>query len=406
MNLRVCRVLVIGLFWVSLPASGQEIPEHYHPVRPMAMGGAFTAIANDENAVWTNPAGIARIRKARSRSVVNLVKFPNAIAGANLSGKDFYSSLQQANEEDSASTLSANADDLTEKPFWAMAGAFPMMMLDFGSMPAVMGGFSHTTMKAVVDEENVNQAYTEIISDVGGVLSLAYTNRTNRLNIGIQVRSVARLAYEDTIATTSLVDSEVMQTLIQDGANKSAGLGVDAGFMWTFGDFWFPTIGIAVLNVPLGCKDDYLNPFSKKRETVCGTVFSGDFANPDAISTVDPTDIRFGVSITPRLTRKIALRIALDVHHFHYAAGVNNFGYSEIPVLKTIHGGVELFVGNPLLPAPVSASVGMSQGYYTMGGSMRLGFLSLDFATFGKDISTTDSPQEDRRIMGGFSIDF
>jgi hypothetical protein len=30
-------------------------------IRPMAMGGAFVAVANDENALFYNPAGLARI---------------------------------------------------------------------------------------------------------------------------------------------------------------------------------------------------------------------------------------------------------------------------------------------------------------------------------------------------------
>ena len=400
-----CGGLVIAVALTS-SVNGQEIPEHYHPVRPMAMGGAFTAIANDENAVWTNPAGVSRIRKARSRSTVNLIKFPNAIAGANTTGRTFYSKLKQTSEEETASTISANAEDLQEKPFWAMGGAFPMMMFDFGKQFAsVAGGFAHTTLKSTVDAENPQIAATEVISDAGGVLSFSLTNRTNRFNIGVQARTIGRYAYEDVVATSELLDDTAMKEKLQNDANKSAAVAVDLGVMWTLGDFWFPTVGISVLNAPLGCKENYLNPFSKLNETVCGTVFQGDFANPYALSTIDPTDLRIGFSITPRLGRKIGMRIAADIHHIHTAAGELNYGLSEIPILKKIHGGVELFTGNPLLPSPFSVSMGLSQGYYSMGASVRLSFLSLDIATFGRDISSTETPQEDRRVMGGFSLD-
>lgn len=384
-----------------------EVPESFHAVRPMGMGGAFTAVANDENAVWSNPAGISRIRKHRSRSAVSLFKFPNVIAGINTSGSDFYDSVTSVDEAEIATSISANADKLADKPFWAMAAAFPMIMFDFSrQLASVIGGYSHTTLKATVDQDTPLEAQTEVISDVGGVLSFAATNWTNRFSVGFQVRPVSRYAFEDTVDTTVMADPTLFQDALKEGANKSQAVAVDAGVLFTLADYWFPTIGISVMNAPTGCQTDYLNPFSQKRETVCGTVFSGDFANPQAVSTIDPTDIRMGVSILPRLTRKIALRLSVGIHQYHVASGDLNYGLSEIPIQKRIHGGLELVTGNPLLPSPISLSVGMSQGYYTMGASIRLSILSLDFASFGRDISTTDTPYEDRRVMGGFSLDF
>ena len=395
------QILAIGSSIMPLYAHGLEVPEHYHPVRPNGMGGAYTAVANDENAVWTNPAGISRIRKARSRKTSNLVKFPNAIAGGN---KSLYTTYKADSAEGASAISGASAED---NPFWVVAGAFPMFMFNVGrQVAAVTGAYSHTTMEAVVDSENTEQANTEIISDAGGVLGMALTNKSNRFSLGVQARSIGRYAYEGTLPVTTLTDQDLLESEFKEGSNQSAAVGVDIGAIWTLADFWFPTIGISVLNVPTGCKKDYLNPFSKTRETVCGTVFSGNFANPDAVSTVDPTDIRFGISMTPRLSRKIALRIAAGVHHYHVTSGENNYGLSSIPILKTIHGGVELFVGNPLTPSPFSITTGYSQGFATWGVSTRLSFLSLDFASFGRDISTTSTPKEDRRYLGGVSFDF
>ncbi|MGE0172817.1 MAG: hypothetical protein AB7T49_08530 [Oligoflexales bacterium] len=397
--------LYLLVCFTGFEAAAQEIPEGFVTVRPNAMGGAFTAIANDENAIWTNPAGIARIRKARSRSAVHSVRFPNLIVGANTSGQTFYKALQE-NGDESADTLSENSDKLSENPLWAVTSAFPMMMLELGSMPAATGAFTHTTIKAVVDKESSDQADTQIISDTGGVATLAFTNKTNRFNVGLQLRYVGRYAYEDTVPLATLSDRQALQAEFKENANRSAALAADFGLMWTLADFWFPTIGVAVLNLPQGCRDNYLNPYSKLRETICGTVFTGSFGNEDALSTVDPTDIRFGVSITPRIHRKLAIRIGLDMHHFHFASGDANYGYSDIPMLKRTHVGVELVFGNPILPSPFSISMGANQGFYTMGASLRLPYFSLDFASFGKDVSNTDSPEEDRRLLGGISAIF
>ncbi|SMF55428.1 hypothetical protein [Pseudobacteriovorax antillogorgiicola] len=404
--IRLSKMLILTGCLAIDPAYSQEVPESFVPVRSNGMGGAFTAISNDENAVWTNPAGIARVRKARSRSTVHIVKIPNIVVGINTNSQEFIDGISESGNEENAQGLSSSATDLADKPLWSTLSMFPLMMLDLGSMPSIVGAYSHTKLKAVIDSENTDQARTEAISDVGGVWGLAFTNRTNRLNFGLNLRYVARYAYEDTLLVTELQDANTLQTRIKENSNKSSAFAVDLGFMWTFADFWFPTIGIAVFNAPLGCKDDYLNPFAKVREKVCGTVFTGDIANPDAVSTIDPTDIRVGISITPRLSRKIAARLSVGFHHLYIGSGSQNYGLSDIPIQKQTHAGIEFVTGNPLLPSPFSVSVGYNQGFYSMGASVRLSFLSLDFATFGRDISTSETPQEDRRIMAGLSIDF
>ncbi len=385
-------------------AWAEEIPESFIPIRPKAIGGAFTAIANDEDAIWTNPAGIARIRKARSRNAVSLVKIPGLILGANTKSREFIKGVGSTSEN--ADQIAAQADQLGDKPFWALTEAYPLMMLDLDELPAILGAYTSTALRSVVNADNPELANTEAKSDVGGIFGVAFTSQSNRFNIGLQARYLARYAYEDKVPLTTLADGRALQKQIKDKSNKSTALAVDMGMLWTFADFWFPTIGVAVLNAPTACKSDYLNPFSKSRINVCGTVFRGEFANEEAVSTVDPTDIRFGVSLTPRFGHKLGARIAVDMHHAALTAGNKVYGLDGIDLIKQVHAGIEFFTGNPLLPPPITFGFGLNQGYYSVGASLRLGALSLDFASFGEDISSTASPKEDRRILGGLSLDF
>lgn len=397
------QYIAMAAFFFSSFAAAQEIPEHFFPTRPHGMGGAFTAVANDENSIWTNPAGIARIRKARSRKAVDLVKVPNIVLGANKNGQSFYQAVKGISSGN-VDSVAEQAGEHQGEPFWGMASVAPVLLFQAGEMPMAAAGFSHTVVKSQPNE--TGQADTSILSDLGGLLTFGATNKSNRFSAAVQVRSIARYAYEDAISYSTLGDKTSLQSAFKDGANRSVGLAVDAGMMWTMADFWFPTVGLSVLNAPLGCKDEYLNPFSKLRETACGTVFTGKFANPDAISTVDPTDIRFGLSISPRLSRNFGMRVALDLHHLAIASSGANYGLSGIPLAKKLHAGVEFFVGNPLLPSPLSVSMGANQGFWSFGVSSRLGFLSLDFSSFGRDISATDSPKEDRRYLASMSADF
>lgn len=404
-NARSIQIILVmtGLI-TSRTILAEEVPDNFFPPRAMGMGGAFTAVANDENSVWTNPAGIARTKKARSRNKVGLVTFPNVVMGANSKSKDFYSALK--GKTDDLSNAISDTDALSDKPFWATASVAPMMQFDTGDMPTTIGAFSNSTARAQLDESNTQNANTSIVSDLGGLLGVAFTDKSRRFNVGFQARSISRYSYEGSLSLGTLANKSSMQKVMKDEANKSAALAVDAGLMYTFADFWFPTLGVAVLNAPTGCKKDYLNPFTKTRQTVCGTVFHGSFSNEDALSTVDPTDMRVGLSIAPRISSKIGLRLAADMHHLNYQSGGNNYGLDGIELTKKAHIGAELFSGNPLLPSPFSASIGLSQGFYTMGCSARLGFLTLDFATFGTDISSDTKPREDRRYVGGISTEF
>jgi len=391
---------------LSPKAAAEEVPEHFTPVRALGMGGAFTAVANDESSVWTNPAGIARSRKARSRSTLNLTKVPNIIAGANSEARNFYSGFSSAQDK-SVENVVADMDDLGDKPFWARTAMFPVTLFDVAkNSPMAFGMYSNTNVKAVIAKETPDEARIEAISDLGSVITFGMTNSSNRFNAAMQIRPIWRYAYEDRIPSEDLANKSTMRSRMKEDANKSQGLGVDFGMMYTIADHWYPTIGLAALNLPTGCKEDYLNPFTEKRQAVCGTKYSGSFGNKDALSTVDPTDIRVGLSITPRLGRKLAMRFALDAHHLPVGTPEQSYGLQGIEVSKLMHAGVELFAGNPLEISPFSVRAGYSQGFVTTGASLNLSFVALEFAYYGRDVSSSSTPIEDRRYLGSFSFDF
>lgn len=391
---------------LSMPSYAEEVPEHFTPVRPIGMGGAFTAVANDESSVWTNPAGIARSRKARSRGSLNLTKVPNIIAGANSEARNFYSGFSSAQDK-SVENVVTSMDELGDKPFWARAALFPVTLFDLGrDTPMAFGLYSNTTVKAVISKDTPEEARIEAVSDLGSVITYGFTSDSNRFNVGLQIRPIWRYAYEDRIPSEELVNKDTMKARMEADSNRSQGLGADFGMMYTIADFWYPTIGVAVLNLPTGCRDDYLNPFTETRQTVCGTIYKGKFGNEDALSTVDPTDIRVGFSLTPRLGRKLAMRFAVDAHQLPAGTPEQSYGLQGIEASKLLHAGIELFTGNPLLVSPFALRAGYSQGFVTSGASVNLGYVSFEFAYFGRDVSSTSAPIEDRRYLGSFSFDF
>ncbi len=410
------RQLVFGILLTAWqPLFAEELQENFYPPRALGMGGAFTAIADDASALWSNPAGISRIRKARSRSKMHHATFPNLVGGGNKKGSSLYSKLQSAQGSDSKNQVSEvlQGSSLSDKPLWVTAAANPMVFFSTSQYtpPAVFGGYSSVKMNVVVDDagdddSSNDTALLQAVAENGVILGLSWANYSNRFNFGFNLRPASRYSYNDKVELTTLVSKSKLQDILKSESNSVQGVGVDAGLLFTFADFWFPTLGVSVLNLPTGCQVEYLNPFDQKRQTVCGTKFSGTIKNPEDTNLVNPTDTRVGLSITPRLSHRIGLRFAVDLHHLYFASGESNYGLSGIQPLRQTHAGVELFSGNPLGLTPFAIRAGYGEGSMSFGGTMRLGFITLEFASYGKDISTSTSPVEDNRIVGSLSGEF
>jgi hypothetical protein len=295
---------------------------------------------------------------------------------------------------------------LSDKPFWARAATNPIAIFEPSrDAPMVFGLFSNNTTKVVIDKDATDVANAEVVSDMGINLGFGFSNRTNQRNFGIQIRPTYRYAFEDKVTIGTLIDKDALKSAVETQSNKGSAVALDFGGMWTLSDFWYPTLGFAVLNAPSGCVDNYLNPFDETRHRVCGTVYRGDINNAESLSIIDPMDLRLGLSITPRLSRDMGIRFAVDGHHLYYDDGQSSYGYPGVDPLKQLHGGMELFFGNPLELNPAAVRVGFSQGFMTFGASFRLGFLSMQFASYGQDISSTNTPREDRRYLGEITLE-
>lgn len=375
-----------GLLLVSSPAIAGELFSPLITVKPLGMGGAYTAIAGDHNAPFTNPAGATRVKKARGRGTFHYLQVPNLVAGANSDGQKLSGLVNGGAVDESFADLGKNGA-------WAAVGISPMAVFQYRSTIITTGMANESVLSTVPSPADNTLLDVNTSLDNTPYLNLSWHDRSNLISGALQLRYTQRNATAMTIPVTLLADKAAVKAAHNENTKKSTGLALDTGLLLTFADFWYPTLGVAVFNLPLGCQQDYLNPYSKAREDVCGTVFNG--ADPDAISSVDPTDIRVGFSISPRMGRDLGIRMAIDYHHI-YAGG---YGLSQIPVSKQLHAGFQIYQGNPLLPAPYALSFGMGQGMVSAGVSANLGGLQIELTTYGRDISYEEAPQEDRRTL-------
>lgn len=405
MNLCVALLVTLAADFFHSPVFA-ELPEGFTGPRPAGMGGAFTAVANDENAFWTNPAGIGRARKARSRNSIHIAKFPNAMVGANSASRSMYSAIKSASGSSIADVVS-NASVPTDKPLYIRAAAFPVIIFEGGKgLPMGIGAIANSVSKISIDKDTPTDARIVSYTDIGAVVGFAYSNFANRLNLGLSLRPTYRYAYEDSVPSDELTSKTALTKRMRKDSNRGTGIGVDAGFLFTLADFWFPTIGMSIRNLPTGCKTDYLNPYTEERQNICGTKYSGSHGNPDALTAIDPTDVRAGVSISPRFTKDYSLRFSADVHNLYLKSSSAYYGLPGVDAAKLLHAGVEFFIGNPLVQSPFSIRVGANQGFVTYGASINAPWFHIDFASYGVDISDQVRRVEDRRYLLALGTNF
>lgn len=400
------KISAVGIFLLFFKTEcvSAEVPEGYLTPRPMGLGGAFTAVANDESAFWTNPAGISRVRKARSREGVHILKLPNVTLGLNAGSRSFYAAISGTTSGGVADAI-ASSDLSTAKPFYARAAAFPVILMDIGkNQPAGFGVFQNSTMRIYIDKDVPTDARISSISDIGASFGYALTDSSNRLTFGFTLRPTYRYAYEDTVPSSELKSKTSLYKRIKKDNNRGNGLGLDVGFLYTLADFWFPTLGLTIRNLPTGCKSDYLNPFTEIRQKICGTKFIGSQGNPDALSVIDPTDARAGLSISPRIAKDFGIRFSADLQNIYLGTNATYYGLPGMDIAKMLHGGVEIFSGNPLERSAYAVQVGANQGFVTFGFTVNTSLGTLEFSSYATDVSNTVKRVEDRRYLTSFSM--
>jgi hypothetical protein len=368
-------------------AASQAVPDYqiYQPYvspRALGMGNAFTAVADDYSALFYNPAGLARLQEGEF----------NMFIGAAIDGKSqqFTKDLDTAMNSNTATTdLSALIANnygnhfYTRTPTIGIAWVRPKW--GFAIIPADL------SLDLSIHQEvgpAINVVATNDSTIAFGLAKNLKNTGDHKVSIGMTLKTIYRAYYAQAVPAAQLAtDQQVFRT---DIAEEGATIDADIGTLWTppvptSGMFhWLrfaqPTFAFVVRNV-----GDYGFPI--------GTTFINDtHQRPPNLGRRFDVGSKFELPkwwvFTPRLT---ADERDMSSRNFTVTKGSHLGLELDWKVRSWLHGGYRM---------------GLNQGYWTGGISAALGVFLLDFATWGEEVGTTDSPQENRRYMARASLDF
>jgi outer membrane protein OmpA-like peptidoglycan-associated protein len=329
-------------------------------IRPQGMGGAFTAVANDENAMFYNPAGLARVEYWR-------FTFPKLLVGTDIRSFDNLMYLmensgafQQFMNGSLTPETAQTVDQLSHERIHALLQA---------SMTYVQPSFATGIW-----------LFQEELVETGAILlPEAYWNLRAGLienlswGFGWDISGFGYLAAGFTLKATqqmkSLEENVSVLDLSQPTMVTQWGGGLDLGFLYQPTEEI--TVALVMADIYSRLLDEVITPNLK-----LGFAYEPWWLNFEDLQAVLAVDV-------------VELNWQGDNEFRNNANNATAINMSKFRV------GLEF-----VLSGLIALRGGMSQGYPTAGLSLTTSFVTIDYAYFGRELGTYpgQNPEWNQRI--------
>ncbi len=347
---------LIGVFLMlaSGSAKSEELKWTHYGLRPLGMGNAFIAVADDYNALFYNPAGLARIKEWDGEFLNPRLTFSQSIV-------EIASDIQELANASSDNEQAAleTFQDLTGQTHHFSIGLTPHL---------IFRGFGFGAAFEVANTLVVHSDI-DIEADLGVNLIAPFMFAGNvlddRLSIGGGFKIVGKGGVDENFNIDDLSafsenknEEESNQTAsndkqLEDYVQGGFGLGFDFGLLFTPVKTMEPTIGLSVMDIGG-------TPYQKA--DVSGTALKAPATRLPAVNT--------GISVKPLMMNNMYLMLAADAHAInqpvHYSHKLNfglEWGYGSIIKLQT----------------------GLKEGYLSGGFQFDVRYINLKAVTYVVD---------------------
>lgn len=376
----------------SLMAMYGEQAYLYKDPRIMGMGGANVAVGGYSTSVFSNPAGLASIKKEHG-VVVDLLGLGTSISGENI--QSLVDDIDAANTDDEMAQVLA---DYSGKNFHLGLDNYSAISYNGDSFAWSVGALGALDANMMVhgngsDNGGLLESSTRAYGGVVVGVAKPYETEIGLLDVGFSVKYITQQSYEGSLTISELLDDTVpIEDQFQDKyESKSSGIGFDLGVAYhPFQDnFLKPVFGLSVLNI--GSLD-----------------MGGSYG-------AQPMTVNIGASVSPEVPFIDKLVLAVDymdvfnantIRIYDYNAADNSVKYTdyeESDFMKRLRLGVGIgLIDTWLFSTTINA--GMYQSAYTAGLDVEFTLLKLNVATYEEQLGSGNADISDRRYMAKIGI--
>ena len=345
---------ILACFILFFSATGYSFDRWTHfGLRPLAMGNAFTAVSDDYNAIFYNPAGLAKIKswdleltnpnfsfsedsRVLAREIIGLA-----------TGSESFSNTSEILDFMESKLSTEQYVSIGFTPYFIKQG----LGLGFGAL--LQAGLSFNRYPSVNLEAGVKS-----ISPV----SYARSFLKDKLMLGASVKfrtvtEVARdLSLDDLDTLRSSNNNGEKQTKsVKDFAKAGYGVGFDMGLLYNSDLFFKPSLGFSVLDIATTSYSSF-----KVLEDKASRASS------------EPMTVNMGLSLTPWQFRNQHLLVAMDFQEINHPIASSN----------KIQLGTEYSYGNLF-----KAELGLYKLGLTAGLQLDLWLFNLRLATYEEPLT-------------------
>src|SRR3972149_8326721 len=193
-NIWIAGVVVsLALFVTICHAHAAEFPSLYRGIRPLGMGNAFITVADDENTLFYNPAGLNDVQGLGGIEILNpLIEFSQV-------GLDAYNDFKDIDSDNVTEVTDLLGDYIGER-FSLRTSLYPSIIFhNFG-----FGALGQVSFSGEVRNRVNPQVIIDGKADVGGVVGGAYGFRENKVQVGVGLKFVQRQRFQKTYYATDI----------------------------------------------------------------------------------------------------------------------------------------------------------------------------------------------------------
>lgn len=368
-----------------------------------ALGGSQTAHADNEDALYSNPAMLRRTRNPRSKKGIDVVDAPRISLGGNT---HLLSSIK-GNQTTPSAWLQNLAKNAESQINFFEVQSFPWLVMGERRGPTYFFGLPfRSTILASGSKDGGLTRTLSTETTASAAFSVIFSSRTQTLALGLSVRPNVRWSSAQSISLNDVVSSKSLFSNAKAATLKTSATAVDLGFSLTAGDFWLPTFAVSVLNLPTGCVENYTNPATGKQQDICGSKRSGETDSSLDSTRLDPTEVRAGLSIIPRFRvgrTKFNIKVSGDIYPLPIVSGQKKYGFHDVNINQLTHAGVELYTGNALKSSTFSIRLGLNETRTSYGILIPMTYFTLEATTYEAAVFSDSKLGKERRHLIGIS---
>ncbi len=347
--------------------------ETYLGTRSAGMAGASAAVADDENAIFSNPAGIGQ--EDEPSLILRGFSVPNISLGIDRKAYKFLGSIE------SGSNNFKQVENLfspEEKSALFFRGTtFPYVTVGRVQMGILMDATAQATQVTSNDVSGATwdrSLHAWQRSQGGLVAGFSVPHRDSGISAGLTARYAFRTSYfEDVNITGATIDRT------ESRVNRTRGLAIDGGLLIEPSQryLWLPGLGISVRDVG-------------------NTVYKGTGAADEAEIEKSNLMVAARWKLVPGKKSDTQVLFTVEGHHLND---------SRVPESDKLRIGSEIRLGERAAKTPFAFRVGHNMRGFSYGGSIDLLILRLEAGSMVEGIPTAAGTFLDRRNFVRLSVD-